>query len=686
MAGSFETRLGTSPEEGIKAPVVATTIGPITLSGEQIVNGVQVLDGDRVLVRVQNDPKANGIYDVRVSAWNRTTDFNEARDTVNGVLVLDSATSNLYQASFLGEWDPGVTTLNFTLVLQLTPVTGDFIPLVGTAPAAPITGDLTFDADGSTGWRISQGELFGLNAMIMTSDAVNGGFYINTRDPAGQFNGFSFNPDGSFEIPSEDVDNNVWKFGATEFLGSANTMIIQPIDKNTALVGTAAMIIVTSPVHSIGIGNNGTMSQTGVLPASPLGNVLATVKYVNDSISGSGNLPPSSSGSTLIGDQSGGWLKASHFTVDEQTVGGVASLGINGAFAMQNGIGAITGQFTTLLRDNIAGGVSLSFEGTTTLDAFVISPAGFGDVNSFAFTNGFLALPKEPTVDAHAATKKYVDDNSGALPTGVLNDTLRHNGTTFVKTSAVTIAGSGALQVNSTIDATGHITTTGLLNANGLNITGVGIGGGILTTLIAPDADGTRLCGGPITQWLGVYGVTLYEGGTALASKYVGLTGAQTIAGSKTFTSQTNVDYLNINQYPAALSELVPVAVNGTIALTAGVSASTSYMVQDFGILSIRSSDGRLKENVVDLPLGIETIMALRPVGFDWKIRREGGPADIGFIAQEAMELIPQFSTLQQDGYYSANYDSVIPVLVSAMQQQQEVIDALEERLIAAGI
>ena len=56
------SRLGTSPEEGIKAPVVVATIANITLSGEQTINSVAVVAGDRVLVMNQTDPVENGIY------------------------------------------------------------------------------------------------------------------------------------------------------------------------------------------------------------------------------------------------------------------------------------------------------------------------------------------------------------------------------------------------------------------------------------------------------------------------------------------------------------------------------------------------------------------------------------------------------------------------------------------------
>lgn len=113
MAGSFQTRLGDSPEEGIKSPVVIATQSNITLSGTQTIETVAVLAGNRVLVRAQTDPLENGIYNVAAGAWTRSTDWNRADDVVNGVLVGDAFTGKIYQALFSGEYQPDITSVQF---------------------------------------------------------------------------------------------------------------------------------------------------------------------------------------------------------------------------------------------------------------------------------------------------------------------------------------------------------------------------------------------------------------------------------------------------------------------------------------------------------------------------------------------------------------------------------------------
>lgn len=72
----------------VKAPCRVATTANITLSGEQTINSVAVVAGDRVLVKDQTTASENGVYEVSTSAWTRTADFDGNRDVISGTLVL----------------------------------------------------------------------------------------------------------------------------------------------------------------------------------------------------------------------------------------------------------------------------------------------------------------------------------------------------------------------------------------------------------------------------------------------------------------------------------------------------------------------------------------------------------------------------------------------------------------------
>jgi phage-related tail fiber protein len=70
-----------------KASVRVATTANITLSGEQTIDGVSVVAGDRVLVKDQSTGSQNGIYVASASAWSRAADCDVASEITSGMLV-----------------------------------------------------------------------------------------------------------------------------------------------------------------------------------------------------------------------------------------------------------------------------------------------------------------------------------------------------------------------------------------------------------------------------------------------------------------------------------------------------------------------------------------------------------------------------------------------------------------------
>jgi len=84
------TRIGTYSQikgSSWKLPCRVATTGNITLSGLQTIDGVSLVAGDRVLVRLQNTGSENGIYIVASGAWTRAVDMSLTEDAFDGVQV-----------------------------------------------------------------------------------------------------------------------------------------------------------------------------------------------------------------------------------------------------------------------------------------------------------------------------------------------------------------------------------------------------------------------------------------------------------------------------------------------------------------------------------------------------------------------------------------------------------------------
>lgn len=123
----------------VKVPCKAATTANITLSGEQTIDGVACVTGDRVLVKNQTSSINNGIYNVSTGAWTRTKDFNGNGDIRNGTLVLVTTGStqaiNFYRAVVT---EPAVIgTSAVTFVQTNGPFSGTYQhPAAGSVAAA----------------------------------------------------------------------------------------------------------------------------------------------------------------------------------------------------------------------------------------------------------------------------------------------------------------------------------------------------------------------------------------------------------------------------------------------------------------------------------------------------------------------------------------------------------------------
>lgn len=95
---------------------------------------------------------------------------------------------------------------------------------------------------------------------------------------------------------------------------------------------------------------------------------------------------------------------------------------------------------------------------------------------------------------------------------------------------------------------------------------------------------------------------------------------------------------------------------------------------------SIQTSDIRFKKNIRGLNYGLNTVLSLRPVHYQWKDDTSNA-GKIGFIAQEVLPLIPEVVDVGEDSLQTLGmrYADMIPILVKAIQEQQTLIENLTE-------
>jgi hypothetical protein len=91
------------------------------------------------------------------------------------------------------------------------------------------------------------------------------------------------------------------------------------------------------------------------------------------------------------------------------------------------------------------------------------------------------------------------------------------------------------------------------------------------------------------------------------------------------------------------------------------------------------ASDLRMKKNVINISYGLQTVLNLRPVSFEWK--KDDARTHLGFIAQEIKQMIPSIVEVSEKGNLGMNYSELIPVLTRAIQEQQMQIEMLQKKI-----
>lgn len=105
-------------------------------------------------------------------------------------------------------------------------------------------------------------------------------------------------------------------------------------------------------------------------------------------------------------------------------------------------------------------------------------------------------------------------------------------------------------------------------------------------------------------------------------------------------------------------------------------------------------SDVKFKSNITSINDPLSTLGRLNPVRYDFHhpsdtilneerelYIKQRGKDNFGFIAQELQVVLPTLVVQSEDNYLGINYIGLIPILVSAIQEQNNKIEILQKEI-----
>jgi hypothetical protein len=201
-----------------------------------------------------------------------------------------------------------------------------------------------------------------------------------------------------------------------------------------------------------------------------------------------------------------------------------------------------------------------------------------------------------------------------------------------------------------------------------------------------------------ITGSLGVSGSIIATNGitgSIAATNGVVSGSSQITAGSTTNFSTDVKTQLNTNTVVSGSSQVTLASTTGggtaanvqfnSLGIGMVASATTGRIDASGDIIAFSTSDKNFKENITPIPNALEKISKISGNIYNWKSELkefhgfEGN--DVGVIAQEIEEVLPQLVTTRENGYKAVKYDKLVALLIEGIKEQQIQIEELKAQI-----
>jgi len=98
-------------------------------------------------------------------------------------------------------------------------------------------------------------------------------------------------------------------------------------------------------------------------------------------------------------------------------------------------------------------------------------------------------------------------------------------------------------------------------------------------------------------------------------------------------------------------------------------------------VVAYYSSDKRLKDNIVRIENPLEKVGKIGGYTFDWNDKQETYTGkDVGVIAQEIQEVLPELVTERDNGYLAVKYEKMVPLLIESIKELKQEIDDIKQK------
>jgi hypothetical protein len=120
--------------------------------------------------------------------------------------------------------------------------------------------------------------------------------------------------------------------------------------------------------------------------------------------------------------------------------------------------------------------------------------------------------------------------------------------------------------------------------------------------------------------------------------------------------------------------------INQTLVLNyAGATINGALNVTGDIAAFFTPSDRNWKDNIAPLTDSLSKVCAISGNRFDWNKKSDYSGTDVGLIAQEVRDILPEAVAEREDGHLSVSYIKIIPLLVEAIKELRNEVENLKK-------
>jgi hypothetical protein len=288
----------------------------------------------------------------------------------------------------------------------------------------------------------------------------------------------------------------------------------------------------------------------------------------------------------------------------------------------------------------------------------------------YTTTSGQLISDADLTFDGTTLTATSVDINGGSIDgvtigtssvaTDIRVDNLQLNGNQISSTNT---DGNITLEPN----GSGKVDVGSQLTADSLNVEDLTSGRVVYTGTSGELQDDPDFTFNGTTVTINTVDIN----GGAIDGTNIGAASQ----GTGNFTSLES-DSLSVTNATASTSK-----DTGAIIITAGGLGVEGAIHAGGDIEAFNTSDSRLKKNTTPITSALDKLDTINGIEFDWDAKEAGlnyshlGGHDVGVIAQDLQEILPEAVKERDDGYLAVDYGRVVPLLIQAIKELKAKIE-----------